>query len=334
MKRRSHLALLICTLCSVGRGEKDVPESCEGLDNIGNSERLECVPSEDCLSALCNVTNPFTGYGAIVHLLPCDQPPALEILLLSPDAVTSVWKFDSSTPSRTTSVPLTDDTNSFSVEFRMTVSWAAPHAATIMSEIVGADFTLIILDSTNITLPACTQGPRPATTCLALQKVAGNANEALQCTTNGVKDCDTVMCTAKLETFSIDAVFKVLPCYSNLPAVSVIVKAGTSVFVDEILSESKEITLFQMTVNATLVQLDRAIGLQVELVTDDGGKEELLSYSEIPIDRTQCTTGEQGTEPSETEATFDGRDSASLHSLTSWQILCLSLLLPPYHFLL
>ena len=110
-----------------------VPESCEGLDNIGNSEHLDCVRSVDCLRTTCNVTDHFDGYGATLELFPCYRPPGLEILLISPDAITSVGEFDSSRPSRTTGVPLNDEEeDGLSAEFQITVSWPTAQTASIM----------------------------------------------------------------------------------------------------------------------------------------------------------------------------------------------------------
>ena len=110
-----------------------VPESCEGLDNIGNAEQLDCLRTVDCLSVTCNVTSLFEGYGAKMDLFPCHRPPGLEIFLISPNATTSVGEFDSSMPSRTTGVPLNNEEGEggLTAEFQITVSWAIQQTATV-----------------------------------------------------------------------------------------------------------------------------------------------------------------------------------------------------------
>lgn len=62
-----------------------------------------------------------------MNLLPCDQPPAIEIFLKTPDNESLLGKFDSSEPSSTTAVPLDDV-----AEFRFIVSWISIQTVTIM----------------------------------------------------------------------------------------------------------------------------------------------------------------------------------------------------------
>ena len=101
-------------------------ESCEGLDKIDSSPLLDCDINENCLSMDCNVTS-FAGHGAILILLPCDRPlPALKLLLKSPSGTTSLGKFDSSEPRRTTTASLSD-----AATFVITISWASTNIATI-----------------------------------------------------------------------------------------------------------------------------------------------------------------------------------------------------------
>ena len=123
---RLYLARYACLrnlfLCVLATAE---PESCDGLDSIGNSSALQCDRSSDCLSLDCNATE-TSGDGAILHLFPCDNPPAIEIIFKSLLGQSSVGKFDSSNPSRTTGVPLAGD-----VEFQLTVSWVTTQTATI-----------------------------------------------------------------------------------------------------------------------------------------------------------------------------------------------------------
>ena len=61
-----------------------------------------------------------------MNLLPCDQPPAIEIFVKSPDGESRLGKFDSSEPSSTTAVPLNDVT-----EFQFIVSWISIQTVTI-----------------------------------------------------------------------------------------------------------------------------------------------------------------------------------------------------------
>ena len=118
-----------------------VPESCEGLDNIGKARVLDCERTPDCLSQICNVSEGLFGHGATLLLFPCDQPPALEILLNSPEGSGTVGKFDSSTPSRTTGVPLNDQ----GFQFQITVVWATPRTASIMVNISCTSVQLLLL---------------------------------------------------------------------------------------------------------------------------------------------------------------------------------------------
>lgn len=102
-----------------------MPESCDGLDAIGNSSYLQCERSNDCLHLDCNVTL-YEGYGAKLDLLPCDEPPAIEVFLKSPNGQSPLGKFDSSDPSRTTAAPLDDV-----FDFQFIFSWITNQTATI-----------------------------------------------------------------------------------------------------------------------------------------------------------------------------------------------------------
>ena len=119
----------IAEFCTSFPRSADVPESCEGLDNIGKARKLDCERSADCLSQTCNVTDVFIGYGATLLLFPCDQPPAFEILFNSPKGSNTVEKYDSSTPSRSTAVPLSEEPDGYELE--ITVFWATPRTAAI-----------------------------------------------------------------------------------------------------------------------------------------------------------------------------------------------------------
>ena len=101
-----------------------------------------------------------------------------------------------------------------------------------------------------------------ATTCLALEQLAADAREGLSCSTDGGDDCDTVTCTAELIGSPIIAQFQVLPC-NDTPAVNVVVKAGSSVLIDRVVSESQEIPFLVYKVYVTLDQRDNSIGLEV-----------------------------------------------------------------------
>ena len=92
------------------------PESCEGLDNIGNSALLQCQRSDDCLFLDCNATS-IAGFGAVLHLYPCDKPPAIELLFKKPDGLSPVGKFNSSDPI-TANIYL-----NITTKFEITVSW-------------------------------------------------------------------------------------------------------------------------------------------------------------------------------------------------------------------
>jgi hypothetical protein len=141
MRPLSLALLIICLLWNGIRSEEGVPESCEGLDNIGKARVLDCERTPDCLSQICNVSEGLFGHGATLLLFPCDQPPALEILLNSPEGSGTVGKFDSSTPSRTTGVPLNDQ----GFQFQITVVWATPRTASIMVNISCTSVQLLLL---------------------------------------------------------------------------------------------------------------------------------------------------------------------------------------------
>ena len=97
------------------------PESCEGLDIINNniavSTVLQCQRSDDCLSLDCDGIQ-TEDYGAVLYLLPCDRPPAIELFSKTPLGNSSEGKFDSSDQTRTAVIDLGSGT-----VFWMTMSW-------------------------------------------------------------------------------------------------------------------------------------------------------------------------------------------------------------------
>ena len=95
-----------------------------------------------------------------------------------------------------------------------------------------------------------------------MQQIAQASDEELKCTTNGEKnECDTLICSATLNSVTVTTTLTVLPC-GDIPAVHITIG---SVLVDEELSESQGITIFPnfATADVTLNQLDGAIGIQV-----------------------------------------------------------------------
>ena len=101
------------------------PESCEINDNIADSAVLQCQRSDDCLSLDCNGIH-MEDFGAVLHLLPCDRPPAIEIFSKTPLGRSSVEKFNSSDRMRTTEIDLGNGT-----VFWMTVSWITTQIASL-----------------------------------------------------------------------------------------------------------------------------------------------------------------------------------------------------------
>ncbi|CAI8022982.1 hypothetical protein GBAR_LOCUS13460 [Geodia barretti] len=200
------------------------------------------------------------------------------------------------------------------------------------------NFRTILLDPTNVTLPACKQTPEPTiTTCLALQHIAVNAGKtSVTCTTDSVDNCDTISCTVQLpNTTPVQYKLQVLPCKEDTPAIHVFVKRTSgddNGAINQVLTGSKEVPVFQnMTLDVTLKQLDGAIGLQVDLLEDRKKIEELFSYSEIPINETQCAGGKMRADPVLKES--PGPSGASPLQLIPWQLVLFSALTPLYSLL-
>ena len=61
-----------------------------------------------------------------MELLPCDQPPAIEIFLKTPSGESKLGKFDSSQPPSTRAIPLDGG-----AEFQFIVSWISIQTVTI-----------------------------------------------------------------------------------------------------------------------------------------------------------------------------------------------------------
>ena len=105
------------------------PASCVGLDNIianiATSGVLQCQRSDDCLSLNCNATH-MEGFGAVLHFLHCDRPPAIELFSKTPLGQSPTGKFDSSDPMRTTVI-----TSENGTDFEITISWITTQTASI-----------------------------------------------------------------------------------------------------------------------------------------------------------------------------------------------------------
>ena len=71
-------------------------------------------------------------------------------------------------------------------------------------------------------------------------------------------------CTATINNIPVITELVVLPC-ADVPSVHITIEAFERVVVDEVLSKSQMIIIFEnvATADITLDQLDRAIGIQV-----------------------------------------------------------------------
>jgi hypothetical protein len=130
-------------------------------------------------------------------------------------------------------------------EFQITVSWITNQTVSLSSRVVSDDVTLYtVIEPTSVTLAMCMPASRPATTCLALQQIAQASDEELKCTTNGEKnECDTLICSATLNSVTVTTTLTVLPC-GDMPAIHITIEVAGSVTVDEELSKSQELTIF------------------------------------------------------------------------------------------
>ena len=64
--------------------------------------------------------------GAVLYLLPCDRPPAIELFSKTPLGQSLLGRFDSSDPMRTTGTDIESGT-----EFQITIHWITTQTASI-----------------------------------------------------------------------------------------------------------------------------------------------------------------------------------------------------------
>jgi hypothetical protein len=171
----------------------------------------------------------------VLHLYPCDKPPAIELFFKTPDGLSPVGEFNSSDPI-TANIYL-----NITTKFEITVSWITNQIFSFSSRVVSHNVTLNpVIEPTSVTLPMC----MPATTCLALQQIADASDEELTCTTNEeVEECDTLTCSVTINNIPVTTTLTVLPC-GDMPAIHITIEVAGSVTVDEELSKSQELTIF------------------------------------------------------------------------------------------
>ena len=105
------------------------------------------------------------------------------------------------------------------------------------------------------------------TTCSVLKRLAADA-EFFECTADNVEPCASVNCIqTDIPGKEYTAVITLLPCMTPT-AVRVEIVEGETVLLNEVVSESQEITvedLFGIVLNITLDHFKDAIGLQVSI---------------------------------------------------------------------
>ena len=86
------------------------------------------------------------------------------------------------------------------------------------------------------------------------------------CTTNGEKDCDTLICNTLYDATPISYNVTILPC-NDPPGIQYRQAAGGQLVINQVFTKTENYTVpgFSVTIEVTVDQLDEEIGIQVYL---------------------------------------------------------------------
>lgn len=255
-----------------------------------------CTPFENCSGVLCSGRFGTDRYNATLMILPCENPPAVHLVLNDDEGVLHVnQRID-----RNTTIPFT--VYGFNINLYVTLTHPSRDSLLlgITAEVPVFRTTLPIIPSTLIPLDlstcdtyACSQWMAISDGLDALVQRHGIANlNSDSCTQYA--NCSGVACSVQYQTTTYNGRLESLPCMDPPGVHLKVTDQSGSVLLDRVFTKSETLQLpvlgiLSIPLMVTLRQVPEGVYFSME-IQFLATRITIIPQTLIPMDRTSCTT--------------------------------------------